>query len=40
VLAAAGVTDLARYHPDGDEADLMPDFFIAEVPRSSGVPLR
>jgi citronellol/citronellal dehydrogenase len=32
VLAAAGVTDLGRYHPDGDGADLMPDFFIAAVP--------
>jgi citronellol/citronellal dehydrogenase len=40
VLAAAGITDLARYHPDGNEADLMPDFFIAEVPRHSGAPLR
>jgi citronellol/citronellal dehydrogenase len=40
VLAAAGITDLARYHPDGEEADLMPDFFIAEVPRSSDGLLR
>jgi citronellol/citronellal dehydrogenase len=28
VLRDAGVTDLSRYHPGGDDADLMPDFFI------------
>ncbi len=32
VLAEAGVTDFAKYHPDGQTDDLMPDFFIAEVP--------
>jgi citronellol/citronellal dehydrogenase len=39
VLAAAGITDLTGYHPDGDEADLMPDFFIAEVPGPSAAPV-
>ncbi len=31
VLAEAGITDLSPYHPDGDAADLIPDFFVDEV---------
>ncbi len=29
VLAEAGITDLSPYHPDGDAADLIPDFFMS-----------
>lgn len=35
VLAEAGITDLAKYHPDGETENLMPDFFIDDVLRSS-----
>jgi citronellol/citronellal dehydrogenase len=28
VLAEAGVTDLAKYSPGVDEADLFPDIFL------------
>ncbi|OJU79785.1 MAG: short chain dehydrogenase [Solirubrobacterales bacterium 70-9] len=37
VLVEAGVTDLSRYHPDGEIGDLLPDFFITEVPDAQGV---
>jgi citronellol/citronellal dehydrogenase len=36
VLEAAGITDLSRYHPDGQDEDLMLDFFIAEAHPSAG----
>jgi citronellol/citronellal dehydrogenase len=32
VLAAAGITDLSPYHPGGKDEDLIPDFFISDVP--------
>lgn len=32
VLAMAGLTDLSRYHPDGEARNLELDFFIAEIP--------
>jgi citronellol/citronellal dehydrogenase len=36
VLAEAGVTDLSRYHPEGETVDLFPDFFITEIPDVGG----
>jgi citronellol/citronellal dehydrogenase len=35
VLAEAGITDLSPYHPGGKDEDLIPDFFISEVPWSA-----
>lgn len=32
VLSEIGVTDLAKYHPDGAVTDLALDFFVSELP--------
>ncbi len=37
VLVEAGITDLSVYHPGGETTDLIPDFFITEVPEASAL---